>query len=64
MFFSGILVTNLFCPKYTPSKIKNIPINEFVAIFSERRIYPQITANTGIRYATYDKKTGPDVFVI
>ena len=29
-----ILLINLFCPKYTPNKIKIIPINELTPIFS------------------------------
>ena len=64
MFFLDILSTKLLCPKKTANNISNIPIIEYIPIFSDRRIYPHITANAGIRYATYDKKTGPDVLVM
>lgn len=51
-------------PKYTPNNIKLIPTNEDKLIFSDNKINPQINAKIGIKKATYDKNTGPEVFVI
>ena len=62
--FYGYFNHWFFLPIYTPNKIKLIPIIEDKLIFSDNSKKPQINAKIGIKYATYDKKTGPEVFVI
>ena len=64
MFFTDILLIDLFCPTNKPIKTKIIPTTELNTICSERNMNPQIKAKTGIKYATYDKKTGPDCLTI
>jgi hypothetical protein len=49
MFFTDILLIDLFCPTKRPIKTRIIPTTELNTICSERNIYPHINAKTGIK---------------
>ena len=52
MFFTDILLIDLFCPTNRPIKTRIIPTTELNTICSERNMNPHINAKTGIKYAT------------
>ena len=49
MYFLGIFIIKLVCPKYIPIKIRIIPTKELRPIFSESSKYPHKTAKAGIK---------------